>query len=131
LKESKYVEDEEQVAEATQLVTREVKKKKVNDDDVQKALELTRQIEIPAEVLIKESSAVAAQEVIKAAEVVQELAAIEAEGLALVTSEEAQEGNIVALEAPDSPEAPEGISETLHTDVEIVELGSSSSSDIR
>jgi len=51
--------------------------------------------------------------------------------MALVTSEEAREGNTVASEAPDSPEAPEGISETLHTDVEIVELGSSSSSDIR
>jgi len=55
---------------------------------------------------------------------VQELAATEAEGLALVTSEEAVEGNTAALEAP------EGISETLHTDVDIVELGSSSSSDI-
>jgi len=62
---------------------------------------------------------------------VQELAATEVEGLALVTSEEAQEGNTDASEAPDSPEAPEGISETLHTDVEIVELGSSSSSYIR
>jgi len=62
---------------------------------------------------------------------VQELVATEAEGLALVTSEEAQEGNTAASEALDSPEAPEAISETLHTDVEIVELGSSSSSDIR
>jgi len=48
-----------------------------------------------------------------------------------VTSEEAKEGNTATLEAPGSPEAPEGISETLHTDVEIVELGSRSSSDIR
>jgi len=87
LKESKYVEDEEQVTEATQLVSREVRRKKVNDDAVQKALELAKQIEIPGEVLIKESSAEAAQEVIKAAEVVQQLAATEAEGLALVTSE--------------------------------------------
>ena len=68
---------------------------------------------------------------IKAAEVVQELAANEAEVLALVASEEAKEGNTATSEAPDSPEAPEGISETLHTDVEIVELGSSSSSYIR
>jgi len=62
---------------------------------------------------------------------VQELAATGVEGLTLVTSEEAKEGNIVASEAPDSPEAPEGISETLHTNVEIVEFGSSSSSGIR
>jgi len=112
-------------------VTREVRRKKVNDDTVQKALELAKQIEIPVEVLTKESSAAAAQEVIKAAEVVQELAATEAEGLAMVTSEEAEEGNTTASEAPDSSEAPEGISETLHTDAEIVELGSNSSSDIR
>jgi len=106
------------------LVTRELKKK-VNDDDVQRALELAKQIEIPTEVQTNESSATAAQEVIKAAKVVQELAATEAEGLAMVTTEEAEEGNTGALEAP------EGISKTLHTDVEIVELGSSSSSDIR
>jgi len=131
LKESKYVEDEEQVAEATQLVTREVRKKKVNDDVVQRALELTKHIEVPASSIAREDAAEAAQEVIKAAEVVQELAATEAEGLALVTSEEAQEGNTAALEASGSPEAPEGMSETLHTDVEIVKLGSRSSSDIR
>ena len=121
LKESKYVEEEEQVIEATQLMSREVRRKKVNDEVVQRALELAKQIEV-----IK-----AAQEVIKAAEVVQELAATEAEVLALVTFEEAKEGNTAASEALDSPEAPEGISETLHTDVEIVELRSSSSSDIR
>jgi len=44
-----------------------------------------------------------------------------------VASEEAEEVNAGTSEAPMSPEAPEGISETLHTDVEIVELGSSSS----
>jgi len=131
LKESKYVEDEEQVAEATQLVSREVRRKKVNDDTVQRALELAKQIEVLAASIAREDAAKAAQEVIKAAEVVQELAATEAEGLALVTSEEAQEGNTATSEAPDSPEAPKGISETLHTDVEIFELGSSSSSDIR
>jgi len=62
---------------------------------------------------------------------VQELAATEAEGLAMMTNEEAEQGNTVASEVPNSPEALEGISETLHTDVEIVELGSSSPSDIR
>jgi len=41
-------------------VTREVRKKKVNDDVVQRALELAKQLEIPAEVLTKESSAAAA-----------------------------------------------------------------------
>jgi len=103
----------------------------VNDEAVQTALELAKQIEVPASSIAMEDAAEAAQEVIKAVEVVQELTATEAKVLALVTSEEAQEGNIVASEALDSSEAPEGISETLHTDVEIVELRSSSSSDIR
>jgi len=71
-------------------VTREIRKKKVNDDAVQKALELAKQIKIPVEVLTKESLAADAQELIKAAEVVKELAATEAEGLAMVTTEEAQ-----------------------------------------
>jgi len=92
LKESKYVE-EEQVEEATQLVTREVRRKKVNDDVVQRAVELARQIEVPASSIAREDVAEAAQQVIEAAEVVQELAATEAEVLALVGSEEAKEGN--------------------------------------
>jgi len=123
LKESTYVEEEEQVAEATQLVSREVRRKKVNDEAVQRAVELARQIEVPASNIAREDAAEAAQEVIKAA--------TKAEVLALVASEEAQEGNAATSEAPDSPEAPEGMSETLHTNVEIVELVSSSSSDTR
>jgi len=109
LKESKYVEEEEQSAEATQLVTREVRRNKVND-------------EVPASSIAREDAAEAAQEVIKAAEVVQEFASTEAEVLALVASEEAEEGNVGTSEAPVSPEAPEGMSDTLQTDVEIVEL---------
>ncbi len=61
----------------------------------------------------------------------QKLVATEAEGLAMMTTEEAEEGNTATSEAPGSSKAPEGISETLHTDVEIVELGSSSPPDIR
>jgi len=128
LKESKYVEaEEEQVAEATQLVTREVSRKKVNDEAVQRAVELARQIEVPASSIAREDAAEAAQQVIEAAEVVQELAASKAEVLALVGSKEAKEGNAGTSEAPVSPEAPEGMSDNLHTEVEIVELGSSSS----
>jgi len=87
LKESRYVEDEEQVVEATLLVTREVRKKKVNDDVVQRALGLAKQIKVPASSIAREDATAAAKEVIKAAEVVQDLAAFEAEGLAMVTSE--------------------------------------------
>jgi len=42
LKESKYVEEEEQVAEATKLVSREVRRKKVNDEAIQRDLELAK-----------------------------------------------------------------------------------------
>jgi len=127
LKESKYVEvEEEQVAEATKLLTREVRRKKVNDNVVQIVVELARQIEVPASNIAREDAAEAAQQVIKAAEVVQELAATEAEVLALVGSE-AAEGNVGTSESPVSPEAPEGVFDMLHTDVEVVELGSSSS----
>jgi len=93
LKESKYVEEEEQVAETTQLVSREVRRKNVNDDVVQRAVELAKQIEVPASSIAREDVAEAAQQVIKAAEFVQELAATEAEVLALIASEEAKEGN--------------------------------------
>jgi len=90
-------------------------------------VELARQIEVPASSIAREDVVEAAHQVIKAAEVVQELAASEAEVLALVGSEEAKEGNAGTSEAPMSPEAPEGMSDTLRTDVEVVELGSSSS----
>jgi len=94
LKESKYVEaEEEQVAEATQLVTREVRRKKVNDEAVQRVVELAKQIEVPTSSIAREDAVEAAQQVIEAAEVVQELAAYEAEVLALVRSEVAKEGN--------------------------------------
>jgi len=76
LKESKYVEEEEeQVAEATQLVSREVRRKKVNDEAVQRVVELARHIEVPASSIAREDAAEAAQQVIKATEVVQKLAA--------------------------------------------------------
>jgi len=71
LKESTYVKEEEQVAEATQLVSREVRRKKVNDEVVRRAVELARQIEVPASSIAREDAAEAAQQVIKAAKVVQ------------------------------------------------------------
>jgi len=96
LKESRYIEDKDQIAEATDLVTRELKKKKaVEESTVHKALELAKQIEVPASSIARENVCADAQEVIKAAEVVQELIATEAEGLEMVTAEKAQEGNTV------------------------------------
>jgi len=103
------------------LVNRELKKKKIAEEaSIQKALELAKQIEVPASSIAREDAAAVAQEVIKAAEVVQELVATEAKGLAMVTAEKAQERITVVSKALDNSEAPEGNSETLHTDVEIV-----------
>jgi len=122
LKESRYIEDENQIAEENDLVTRELKKKKAaKESTIQKALELAKHIEVPASSIARENVGADAQEVIKAAEVVQEVVATEAEGLAMVTAEKAQEGNTAVSKAP------EGNSETF----EIVELGCSSPSDIR
>jgi len=64
--------------------------------------------------------------VIETAAVVQELAAFEAEVLAMVGTAEAKEGNADTSEAPKSQEALEGKSDALNTDIDIVELGSSS-----
>jgi len=107
-------------------VTREVRRKRFNDEAVQRTVELASEITVPASSLAREDAAEAAQQVIEAASVVQELAASEAEVLALVGSEEAKERNVDTSEAPKSPEAPEGKCDALHTDIDIVELGSSS-----
>jgi len=61
LKESKYVEDEEESVEATQLVTREVRRKKVTDEAAQRAVELASQIEVPASSIAREDVAEATQ----------------------------------------------------------------------
>jgi len=105
------------------------RKKTAEEATIQKALELAKQSEVPASSIAREDAGAAAQEVIKAVEVVKELVATEAEGLAMVIVEEAQQGNTTASEAPGSSEGLEGNPETLHTNVDIVEIGSSSSSD--
>ena len=51
----------EEDEEATKLVTREVKKRKETYVVVEKALQLAKEIKIPAEVLAKESTVEAAQ----------------------------------------------------------------------
>jgi len=73
MKVSSYVmEEDEQVEALTELVTREVKRKKVADvAALQKALEIARDIEVPAEALLKESSVEAAHKVIELSENLQ------------------------------------------------------------
>jgi len=56
------------------MVTREVRKKKVVDvAALQQALEIAKEIEVPAEVLLKESIAEVAQKVVELAGDIQEL----------------------------------------------------------
>jgi len=125
LKESKYVEAEDVSVEATEFVTREVRRKKINDEAVQRAVELASQT-VPASSLVKEDAAQAAHQVIEAALVIQELATSEAEVLGMVEAAEAKEGNVGTSEVPESSEAHEGKSDALQTNIDIVELGSSS-----
>jgi len=123
LKESKYIEAEE---EATELVTREVRRKKVNDEAVQRAVELASQITVLASSLVREDAAQAAHQVIEAAAVIQELAASEVEVLGIVDTVEAREGNAGTSEADETAEAQEGMTDAFNSNINIVELGSSS-----
>jgi len=75
MKVSSYVMEEEEEPEAvTELVPREIGRKKAIDAAaLQKALEIAKEIEVPAEVLLKESIVEAAHKVIKLSENLQQL----------------------------------------------------------
>jgi len=126
VKESKYVEAEDESAEATELVTRKVRRKKMNDETVERVVELASQITVPASILVKEDAAQAAHQVIKAAAIIQELAASEAEVLGIVATAEAKEGNTSTSEAAEASEAQKGMNDAFNSNIDIVELGSSS-----
>jgi len=67
MKVSSYaMEEEEEVEAVTELVSREVKKKKApNVAALKKALAIAKEIKVPAEVLLKESSVEAAHQAIE------------------------------------------------------------------
>jgi len=68
------VEEEDQIEVATNLVTREVKRKKAAEEaTLQKANELAQEIGVPAEKLLKESTIEAAQLGIELTENLQQL----------------------------------------------------------
>jgi len=75
MKVSSYgMEEEEEVEAATELVSREfTKKKAVDAADLEKALAIAKEIEVPAEVLLKESSVETAHQVIELIENLQQL----------------------------------------------------------
>ena len=79
--------EEEEVEEASELVTREVRRRKEIDTAIEKALQLAKEIEISAEVLAKESTVEAAQLGLELTENLQQM--IEAEGV-LKTAEDAE-----------------------------------------
>jgi preprotein translocase subunit SecD len=133
LKESAYVvEDEEQIAATTDLVTREVRKKKMEDAAaLAKIRELAKGIDVPASSIAREDAGDVAQQVIQATEEVQHLVSSEAGNMLMVVSEEAaeevQEDNADALEAA-GPEASTGNSDYTHSkNVIVVESDSTSS----
>jgi hypothetical protein len=130
LKESTYVaENEEQIAAATDLVTREVKRKKAEDDAaLQKALEIAKEIEVPASSLARADAITDAQEVVQATEEIQGLETSEAGNMLMIVSEKAakkaQEDETTGSGAA-APEADKGNPDSSHTyDVIAVESDS-------
>jgi len=125
MKVSTYVEEEDsQVEAATDLVSRDVKRKKVVDIvALQKVLEIGKNIEVPAEVLMKESSSEQAQKVVELAENLQQL--VMASEL-LSTAEETRKKDDTCSEAAAS-EATRGNSDS-HTVCNAIEIESSSTS---
>jgi len=116
----------EEDEEATNLVTREVKRRKETDVVVKKALQLVKDIEIPAEVLANESTVEAAQLGLELTENLQPMIEVER---VLKTAEDAQE-EAVCSEAFTS-EALEGNTDSHTAADEIILVESSTSSKTR
>jgi hypothetical protein len=128
LKESAYVtQEEEEVEDATGLVTREVKKKKVVDAaTLAKIGELVKGIEVPASSLAREDAGVLAQQVVEATEDVQALATSEAGKMLMVVSDsEGVQGDKAAGSEVAAPEAVIDIPDSPHSH-SVVEVESDS-----
>ena len=86
------MEENDQIEAATDLVTREVSRKKAADAvALQRALEIAKDTNIPGEVLLKESSGEHAQKVVELAKNLQELVVV---GDLLNVAEEVQRENV-------------------------------------
>jgi len=78
---TKEVEDE---AAATELVTREVRKKKMADAEaLQKVMKMAKEIEVPASMLFKDAAAEVAEQALKSAAELQMDVTVEDENLLL------------------------------------------------
>jgi len=128
LREASLAEEEQQEA-ATSLVTREIMRKRVEEEAVvKKALEIAAEISVPSEVLLKETSIKDAQAGIELTKNLQQLVV---SGELLKDSDEVQEENVVGSEAATSEaaasEAIKGNPESLHpANVIKIESGSES-----
>jgi len=99
---------------------------KESDAAVKKALQLAKEIEIPAEVLAKESTVEVAQLGLELTKNLQQMAVADD----MVKAIEVAQKEAGCSEAPVALEAPEGISNS-HTDAEIVTIESSTSTETR
>jgi hypothetical protein len=84
------MEEEDQIAAATDLVAREVKKKKTEDVvALEKIRELAKGIEVPVSSIAREDVGVSAQQVVKATEEVHNLVTSEARSLLMIDDKKA------------------------------------------
>lgn len=126
-------EDEEHIVAATDLVIRELEKKKAEDvAALTKIRELAKGIEVPISSIAREDVGVSAQQVVKATEELQDLVTSEAESLLMIagekTTEEVQEDDDASSGAA-APEADKGNSDSPHhSNVIVVESSSTTSS---
>jgi len=126
VKKLKNAPEEEEIEEATKIVLREVRRRKeVDAADLEKALQLAKEIEVPAEVLAKESTVQATQLGIELTENLQQMAEVDD----LVKANEGGQEEASCSEAVAS-EALKGNTDSLHT-AEIVNIESSTSSNSR
>jgi len=103
---------------------------------VEKALQLPKEIKIPAEVLTRESTIEAAQLGLELTENLQQMAMVgdmvEVESDAMIMeATEVTQKEAGCSEAPVASEAPKGNSDSFHTTAEIVNIESSTSPDTR
>jgi len=113
----KIASEEEEVEEAIEIVSREVRRKKVVDAAaLEKALQLAKEIEVPVEVLIKDSTVEAAQLRIELIENLQQM--VVADELVKAIEEVQEEAG---CSEADASEANKGNTDSLHT-TEIVNI---------
>ena len=111
-------EDEEQIVAATDLVTRELEKKKAEDAaTLAKIRELAKGIEVLASSIARENAGTIEHQIVKAAEEVQELVTSKAGSLLMIAGEkstkEVQKDDVVGSEAAAS-EGTRGNPDSLH-----------------